>query len=193
MNESSIRLGPREQQIAELLLQGCDNSEIARQLKMARRTVKAHFNRLFYALQLLAVSSESNSQLFFIGGNYVRRTALRKPDPSEREQRVIELVAQGLKNREVADAIGTTEHVVKNYLRIIYDKLGLWNRVELALWYEAPTANPGARLRFWKAGSRIFSVSINPALAAITCSGEPDLIRNHGKLKDPRSARVFII
>jgi DNA-binding NarL/FixJ family response regulator len=57
--------------------------------------------------------------------------------PSEREHRVIELVAQGFKNREVAAAIGTTEHVVKNYLRSIYDKLGLWNRVELALWYEA--------------------------------------------------------
>jgi DNA-binding NarL/FixJ family response regulator len=57
--------------------------------------------------------------------------------PSERERRVIQLVAQGLKNREVAQAIGTTEHVVKNYLRVIYDKLGLWNRVELALWYEA--------------------------------------------------------
>jgi DNA-binding NarL/FixJ family response regulator len=57
--------------------------------------------------------------------------------PSNREQRVIELVAQGLKNREVADEIGTSEHVVKNYLRTIYDKLGLWNRVELALWYEA--------------------------------------------------------
>jgi DNA-binding NarL/FixJ family response regulator len=60
-----------------------------------------------------------------------------KRGPSEREQQVIELVAQGLKNREVARAIGTTEHVVKNYLRAIYDKLGLWNRVELALWYEA--------------------------------------------------------
>jgi DNA-binding NarL/FixJ family response regulator len=57
--------------------------------------------------------------------------------PSEREQRVIQLVAQGLKNREVAQEIGTTEHVVKNYLRVIYDKLGLWNRVELALWYES--------------------------------------------------------
>jgi DNA-binding NarL/FixJ family response regulator len=57
--------------------------------------------------------------------------------PSEREQRVIQLVAQGLKNREVAEQIGTTEHVVKNYLRVIYDKLGLWNRVELALWYES--------------------------------------------------------
>lgn len=57
--------------------------------------------------------------------------------PSQRERRIIELVADGLKNREVARAIGTTEHVVKNYLRVIYDKLGLWNRVELALWYEA--------------------------------------------------------
>jgi len=57
--------------------------------------------------------------------------------PNEREQRIIALVAQGLKNSEVAQAVGTTEHVVKNYLRDIYDKLGLWNRVELALWYEA--------------------------------------------------------
>jgi DNA-binding NarL/FixJ family response regulator len=57
--------------------------------------------------------------------------------PNEREQRVIALVAQGLKNCEVAEVIGTTEYVVKNYLRVIYDKLGVWNRVELALWYEA--------------------------------------------------------
>jgi len=61
----------------------------------------------------------------------------RERTPNAREQRVIELVAQGLKNSEVAQSIGTTEHVVKNYLRAIYDKLGLWNRVELALWYEA--------------------------------------------------------
>jgi DNA-binding NarL/FixJ family response regulator len=64
-----------------------------------------------------------------------------KRKPSEREQRVIELVAQGLKNCEVAREIGTTEHVVKNYLRVIYDKLGLWNRVELALWYESRRLN----------------------------------------------------
>src|SRR5260370_22214272 len=45
MNDKSLR--PREQQVAELLLQGCDNDEISKQLNMARRTVKAHFNRLF--------------------------------------------------------------------------------------------------------------------------------------------------
>src|SRR5271165_1327659 len=47
MKDRVVRLGPREKQITELLLQGCDNTEIAKQLKMARRTVKAHFNRLF--------------------------------------------------------------------------------------------------------------------------------------------------
>jgi DNA-binding NarL/FixJ family response regulator len=65
-----------------------------------------------------------------------RNTALSR-GPSEREQLIIQRVAEGCKNREIADSIGTTEHVVKNYLRLIYDKLGLWNRVELALWYEA--------------------------------------------------------
>jgi DNA-binding NarL/FixJ family response regulator len=57
--------------------------------------------------------------------------------PTEREHRVIELVAQGLRNKEVGDAIGKSENMVKNYLRVIYDKLGVWNRVELALWYES--------------------------------------------------------
>jgi hypothetical protein len=47
MKDESVRLAPREQQIADLLLQGCDNAEISKELKMARRTVKAHFNRLF--------------------------------------------------------------------------------------------------------------------------------------------------
>ena len=57
--------------------------------------------------------------------------------PIQKEYRVIELVAQGLKNAEVAHEVGTMEYVIKNYLRVIYDKLGLWNRFELALWYEA--------------------------------------------------------
>jgi hypothetical protein len=47
MDEQISRLGRREQQIIDLLLQGCDNSEIAHDLNIAERTVKAHFNRLF--------------------------------------------------------------------------------------------------------------------------------------------------
>jgi DNA-binding NarL/FixJ family response regulator len=47
MKHQPNSLGPRERQIIELLLLGCDNAEIARELKMAHRTVKAHFNRLY--------------------------------------------------------------------------------------------------------------------------------------------------
>jgi DNA-binding NarL/FixJ family response regulator len=50
---TSIRaLGPRERQIASLLVQGCSNAEIATELKMAKRTVKAHFNRLFLRFRI---------------------------------------------------------------------------------------------------------------------------------------------
>jgi two-component system nitrate/nitrite response regulator NarL len=66
-----------------------------------------------------------------------RRERYGSRDLTKTDRIVIELVAQGLKNSEVAEAMGMTENVVKNYLRAIYDKLGLWNRVELALWYEA--------------------------------------------------------
>jgi DNA-binding CsgD family transcriptional regulator len=45
--KETIRLAKKDQQIADLLLQGCDNAEIAKELNMARRTVKARFNRLF--------------------------------------------------------------------------------------------------------------------------------------------------
>jgi hypothetical protein len=47
MDEEIKEVAPRERQIIDLLLQGCDNSEIARDLNIAERTVKAHFNRLF--------------------------------------------------------------------------------------------------------------------------------------------------
>jgi DNA-binding CsgD family transcriptional regulator len=54
---------------------------------------------------------------------------------SRRQRRVIELVAQGLKNREIVIELGIAEPVVKKYLREIYAKIGVSNRVELTLWY----------------------------------------------------------
>lgn len=51
-----------------------------------------------------------------------------------KEVQVATLVWQGLTNREIANLIGTTEQVVKNYLRNTFDKLGVWSRLELALY-----------------------------------------------------------
>ena len=47
MSSITELLTPLERRIVDLLLQGCENGEIAKELGMARRTVKAHFNRMF--------------------------------------------------------------------------------------------------------------------------------------------------
>jgi DNA-binding CsgD family transcriptional regulator len=52
-----------------------------------------------------------------------------------KEERITALVAEGLRNSEIAKFVGTTTNMVKNYLRTIFDKTGTWTRLELALWY----------------------------------------------------------
>jgi DNA-binding CsgD family transcriptional regulator len=51
-----------------------------------------------------------------------------------KEIQVAMLVWEGQTNREIANVIGTTEQVIKNYLRNTFDKLGVWSRLELALY-----------------------------------------------------------
>jgi len=53
---------------------------------------------------------------------------------SDKEMMIISGVTQGMKNKEIAFEVGTTEQVVKNYLRKIYDKLHVADRLELALY-----------------------------------------------------------
>jgi DNA-binding NarL/FixJ family response regulator len=51
-----------------------------------------------------------------------------------KESLIVSCVTQGMKNKEIAARVGTTEQVVKNYLRKVYDKLGVADRLELALY-----------------------------------------------------------
>src|SRR4051812_1188706 len=50
-----------------------------------------------------------------------------------KELKIVALVVQGYKNKEIATRLGTTEQVIKNYLRNVYDKIGVGDRLELAL------------------------------------------------------------
>jgi len=68
-----------------------------------------------------------------------RTQALRPVSPrpkvqlTPKESLIVSCVTQGMKNKEIALRVGTTEQVVKNYLRKVYDKLGVADRLELAL------------------------------------------------------------
>ena len=53
---------------------------------------------------------------------------------SQREREIVSLVAQGYKNREMAEKMFISEQTVKNHLHNIFDKLGVSDRLELALY-----------------------------------------------------------
>jgi DNA-binding NarL/FixJ family response regulator len=53
---------------------------------------------------------------------------------TRREEEVVHLVADGLKNREIADKLQVKEHSIRNYIYRIFDKLGVSTRVELILY-----------------------------------------------------------
>jgi DNA-binding NarL/FixJ family response regulator len=50
-----------------------------------------------------------------------------------KEFKIVGLIVEGCKNKEIAERLGTKEQVIKNYLRSIYDKTGVSDRLELAL------------------------------------------------------------
>ena len=53
-----------------------------------------------------------------------------------RENQVLELVAQGLTNKEIASNLVISENTVRSHLRFILDKLHMNNRVQAALWFQ---------------------------------------------------------
>ena len=57
-----------------------------------------------------------------------------QPRLTPKEVAIITCITQGKRNKEIAFQLGTTEQVIKNYLRKIYDKLGVSDRLELALY-----------------------------------------------------------
>lgn len=127
-------LPPRQQQIAALLIEGRSNKDIADCLQITTRTVKAHFNRMFIRFQIrdgakrvkLATTVRNGAGIF---ANPSARQLTRN------ELGVAEKVAAGWHNAAIAQSMSCSENNVKQFLRNIFNKLGIDNRVELALWH----------------------------------------------------------
>jgi DNA-binding CsgD family transcriptional regulator len=71
-----------------------------------------------------------------------------------RERNVVRLVAEGMRNQEIALQLNLTEHTVRNYLIRIFDKLGISSRVELVLYAFSGIEKTGAPM-----ASKALSVS----------------------------------
>ncbi|MFI6986716.1 response regulator [Embleya sp. NPDC050154] len=67
----------------------------------------------------------------------VRKGPTAEPGPtglSEREKQVLEHIAQGQTNREIAESLGLAEKTIKNYVSAVLSKLGLERRVQAAVY-----------------------------------------------------------
>ena len=102
-------------------------------------------------------------------------SARTKVQLTPKESLIVSCVTQGMKNKEIAVRVGTTEQVVKNYLRKVYDKLGVADRLELALYClnnnrVLENAPKPAEAQSAPAGNG----AANVAAAAAGASGNPD-------------------
>jgi DNA-binding NarL/FixJ family response regulator len=109
---------------------------------------------------------------------------------TEKEMMIISGVTQGMKNKDIAREVGTTEQVVKNYLRKIYDKLNVADRLELALYSmhhrlldgygypESPAPGDGAPAAAAQASPTQASAAASPSNGAVqVMPAKPQIVK----------------
>lgn len=118
-----------------------DNEYIIRALRIGAKgyLIKQNIDTIIPALKAVMQSqsvfgSEISSKL----PDLMTRSQGFSPERfglSDRENEVIQLVAQGLNNKEIAETLYLSEGTVRNYLSTILDKLALRDRTQLAIFY----------------------------------------------------------
>jgi DNA-binding NarL/FixJ family response regulator len=126
-------ISPRTQQVVDLLLQGYRPIDISSSLGIASRTVKAHLNKMYLRFGIEGRIKHVRLAILILGKD---NTIFKDLDLfTPRENKIAKLIAQGAKNKEIANQLGVGSHGVKNTVGIIFDKAGMHNRIEFVIWY----------------------------------------------------------
>jgi DNA-binding NarL/FixJ family response regulator len=127
-----FKVTPREQQVLSLLVQGCSNREIASELSISYRTVKEHLRMMFLRAGIREGDKRVKLARYAHEDGDVATTLCEGLNP--RESQISILVWEGLTNREIGRIVGISENGVKTHLGSAFDKLGVWTRLELAMY-----------------------------------------------------------
>jgi DNA-binding NarL/FixJ family response regulator len=127
-----FKVSPREQQVLGLLVQGCSNKEIASQLDISHRTVKEHLRMMFLRAGIREGDKRVKLARYAHEDEDAVTTLYEGLNP--RESQISILVCEGLTNREIGKIVGISKNGVKTHLCSAFDKLGVWTRLELAMY-----------------------------------------------------------
>ena len=134
-NLDQVKVTPREQQVLNTLVQGCSNKEIGGQLHISLRTVKEHLRMLFLRAGIREGAKRVKLARYAHEDEDVVMTPCEGLSPKELQISI--LVWEGLTNREIGKIVGISAQGVKTHLRSTFDKLGVWTRLELAMYVDA--------------------------------------------------------
>jgi DNA-binding NarL/FixJ family response regulator len=132
INLDQVKVTRRDEQVLNLLVQGCSNREIGGELNISLRTVKQHLRILFLRAGILDGRKRVKLARYVHEDESVVMTHCEGLNPHETQ--ILLLVCEGLTNRDIGKIVGTSEQVIKNRLHSAFDKLGVWSRLELAMY-----------------------------------------------------------
>jgi DNA-binding NarL/FixJ family response regulator len=132
INRDQVKATPRELEVLNLPVQGCSNKEIGDELSVSQRTVRDDLTMLFLRAGICDGAKRVKLARYAHEDGDVVTTLCEGLDP--RENQISLLVWEGFTNREIGKIVGTSEQVIKNHLRRAFDKLGVWTRLELAMY-----------------------------------------------------------
>jgi DNA-binding NarL/FixJ family response regulator len=119
------------------LQRGLPQTEIAKEMGLASRSVRAYVHRL---CKLAGIDGRDGHRRIQLVQRSLREKCvgvnlryLFRP----KELRILDLVARGWTNQQIGDELHHSELVIKNFLRAIFDKAGVDWRLELYLWWKA--------------------------------------------------------
>jgi DNA-binding CsgD family transcriptional regulator len=118
---------------------GMTNKEIGQEIGRTTRTVKSHLSKVYACLGLQHrspfVKRAIMVKMMFDTSRHQEAGAEMRQLFSPRQIDVLDLVSEGLKNKEIARCLSMSEHIIKNDLRRIFDLAGCDSRVEVVVWW----------------------------------------------------------
>lgn len=135
-----VKVTEQDAVVLRLLVAGANAREIAGHIGLKPRSVKQHLSALYKRTR-----TPNRIVLALAAANLQPPENFSDSRLTARENEIAKWAVQGLLTKEISRQAGISEQMVKNYLRSVFNILGVWSRLELALMIAVPISNEGTK------------------------------------------------